>query len=120
MSWTDGYKAFEQEPDKYRNIVPEGYKMCPIYMWFEENEGTEKRNFLGKLGTMGDSNDHEVKTGTIYWWSESKNVYLNPDSSNMFRNLPYLTNISGLQTLKTTYVTNRVHTCLEYCQPTRC
>ncbi len=106
VSWTDGYKAFEQEPDKYRNIVPEGYKMCPIYMWFEENEGTEKRNFLGKLGTMGDSNDHEVKTGTIYWWSESKNVYLNPDSSNMFRNLPYLTNISGLQTLKTTYVTN--------------
>lgn len=106
VSWTDGYKAFEQEPDKYKNIVPEGYKICPIYMWFEENEGTEKRNFLGKLGTMGGGNDHEVKTGTIYWWSESKNVYLNPDSSNMFRNLPYLTNISGLQTLKTTYVTN--------------
>ena len=106
VSWTDGYKAFEQEPDKYRNIVPEGYKICPIYMWFEENEGTEKRDFLGKLGTMGGSADHDVKTGTIYWWSESKNVYLNPDSSNMFCNLPYLTNISGLQTLKTTYVTN--------------
>lgn len=75
-------------------------------MWFEENEGTEKRNLFGDLGTMGGGNDHEVKTGTIYWWSESKNVYLNPDSSNMFRNLPYLTNISGLQTLKTTYVTN--------------
>ena len=106
VSWTDGYKAFEQEPDKYKNIVPEGYKICPIYMWFEENEGTEKRNFLGKLETMGGSNDHEVKTGTIYWWSESKNVYLNPDSSNMFSYMPYLTNISGLQTLKTTFVTN--------------
>ena len=106
VSWTDGYKAFEQEPDKYRNIVPEGYKICPIYMWFEENEGTEKRTLFGDLGTMGGGNDHEVKTGTIYWWSESKNVYLNPDSSNMFCNLPYLTNISGLQTLKTTYVTN--------------
>ena len=106
VSWTDGYKAFEQEPDKYRNIVPEGYKICPIYMWFEENEGTEKRNFWGKLGTMGGSADHDVKTGTIYWWSESKNVYLNPDSSNMFSYLPYLTNISGLQTLKTTHVTN--------------
>lgn len=106
VSWTEGYKAFEQEPDKYRNIVPEGYKICPIYMWFEENEGTEKRNFSGKLGTVGGSNDHEVKTGTIYWWSESKNVYLNPDSSYMFSYLPYLTNISGLQTLKTTFVTN--------------
>ena len=106
VSWTDGYKAFEQEPDKYRNIVPEGYKICPIYMWFEENEGTEKRNFWGELGTMGGSADHDVKTGTIYWWSESKNVYLNPDSSNMFSYLPYLTNISGLQTLKTTHVTN--------------
>ena len=106
VSWIDGYKAFEQEPDKYKNIVPEGYKICPIYMWFEENEGTEKRTLFGDLGTMGGGNDHEVKTGTIYWWSESKNVYLNPDSSNMFRNLPYLTNISGLQTLKTTYVTN--------------
>ncbi len=106
VSWTDGYKAFEQEPDKYRNIVPEGYKICPIYMWLEENEGTEKRNFWGELGTMGGSADHDVKTGTIYWWSESKNVYLNPDSSNMFSYLPYLTNISGLQTLKTTHVTN--------------
>ena len=108
VSWTEGYKAFEQEPDKYRNIVPEGYKICPIYMWFEENEGTEKRNALGQLkiktGTLVDN--HEVKTGTIYWWSESKNVYLNPDSSNMFSYLPYLTNISGLQTLKTTHVTN--------------
>ena len=106
VSWTDGYKAFEQEPDKYKNIVPEGYELCPIYMWFEENEGTEKRNFWGELGTRGGSADHDVKTGTIYWWSESKNVYLNPDSSNMFCNLPYLTNISGLQELKTTYVTN--------------
>lgn len=106
VSWTDGYKAFEQEPDKYKNIVPEGYKICPIYMWFEENEGTEKREFSGRLKTMGGSNDHEVKTGTIYWWSESKNVYLNPDSSYMFSYLPYLTNISGLQTLKTTFVTN--------------
>ena len=106
VSWSDGYKAFEQEPDKYKNIVPEGYELCPIYMWFEENEGTEKRNFYGKLGTYGDSRDPDVKTGTIYWWSESKNVYMNPDSSNMFSYLPYLTNISGLQKLKTTYVTN--------------
>ena len=106
VSWSDGYKAFEQEPDKYKNIVPEGYELCPIYMWFEENEGTEKRNVWGKLETYGNSTDHDVKTGTIYWWSESKNVYVNPDSSNMFSYLPYLTNISGLQKLKTTYVTN--------------
>ena len=106
VSWSDGYKAFEQEPDKYKNIVPEGYELCPIYMWFEENEGTEKRNVLGTLGTYGNIPDHDVKTGTIYWWSESKNVYMNPDSSNMFSYLPYLTNISGLQKLKTTYVTN--------------
>ena len=106
VSWSDGYKAFEQEPDKYKNIVPEGYELCPIYMWFEENEGTEKRNFFGKLGTVAIGNNYDVKTGTIYWWSESKNVYMNPDSSNMFSYLPYLTNISGLQKLKTTYVTN--------------
>ena len=106
VSWSDGYKAFEQEPDKYKNIVPEGYELCPIYMWFEENEGTEKRNFYGKLGTVANGNNLDVKTGTIYWWSESKNVYMNPDSSNMFSFLPYLTNISGLQKLKTTYVTN--------------
>ena len=53
VSWTDGYKAFEQEPDKYRNIVPEGYKICPIYMWFEENEGTEKRNSSGEIRNHG-------------------------------------------------------------------
>ena len=47
VSWTDGYKAFEQEPDKYRNIVPEGYKICPIYMWFEEIKAQKREIFWG-------------------------------------------------------------------------
>ena len=109
VSWTDGYKAFEQEPDKYKNIVPEGYELCPIYMWFEESENEEIRNINGEQGLteITDANkQRKVKTGTIYWWSKSKNVYLNPDSSKMFGGLPYVSDLSGLSTLKTDYVTN--------------
>lgn len=103
------YKAFEQEPDKYKNIVPEGYELCPIYMWFEESENEEIRNINGEQGLteITDANkQRKVKTGTIYWWSKSKNVYLNPDSSKMFGGLSYVSDLSGLSTLKTDYVTN--------------
>ena len=109
VSWTDGYKAFEQEPDKYRNIVPEGYELCPIYMWFEESENEEIRSITGEQGLTEITNasqQKKVKTGTIYWWSKSKNVYLNPDSSKMFGGLSYVSDLSGLSTLKTDYVTN--------------
>ena len=33
-------------------------------------------------------------------------MYLNPDSSQMFAGIPYLTNIDGLKDMKTDYVVN--------------
>ena len=42
--------------------------------------------------------------GTIYWWSEVTNPYLNSDSSAMFRNFSNLTDISGLADLTTSKV----------------
>lgn len=108
VSWTEGYTLYEQNPDAYKGIVPEGTKLCPIYMWFEES-GEEIRDVYGRKGLteITDSNTQKkVKTGIVYWWSESNSVYLNFDSSNMFAKMPYLTDISGLSELKTDYVTN--------------
>ena len=108
VSWTELYNEYEQNPDEYKEIVPEGTKLCPIYMWFEES-GEEIRGMDGSEGLTEITNSNtqkKVKTGTIYWWSESQNVYLNPDSSNMFVGLSYLADISGLSELKTDYVTN--------------
>ena len=108
VSWTEGYNAYEQNPSAYKSMIPEGTKLCPIYMWFEES-GEEIRGMDGSKGLTEITNSNmqkKVKTGTIYWWSENQNVYLNPDSSKMFYGLPYLADISGLSELKTDYVTN--------------
>ena len=60
VSWVDAYKAYEQNPEAYRSMIPEGYTLCPIYMWFEENEGTKTRNSLGASEKTFDN--YEVKT----------------------------------------------------------
>ena len=110
VSWTELYNEYEQNPDEYKEIVPEGTKLCPIYMWFEESGKEKTRNGFGyseeKDETSTALQSKKVKTGIIYWWSESNNVYLNPDSSETFSYLPYLTDITGLSGLKTDYVTN--------------
>lgn len=109
VSWTDAYTAYEQNPSAYLSIIPEGTRLCPIYMWFEESGTEEIRSVFGDTNLTEITNSDaqkKVKTGTIYWWCESNNVYLNPDSSNMFCGLSYLSDISGLQSLKTDYTTN--------------
>ncbi len=111
VSWTEGYNAYEQNPSAYKSMIPEGTKLCPIYMWFEES-GEEIRSIDGDIGLTEITNSNmqkKVKTGTIYWWSESQNVYLNPDSSSMFLGLSYLTDIRGLSNLKTNYTNNMSH-----------
>ena len=108
VSWTEGYNAYEQNPSAYKSMIPEGTKLCPIYMWFEES-GEEIRSIDGDIGLTEITNSNmqkKVKTGTIYWWSESQNVYLNPDGSRMFLGLSYLTDIRGLSNLKTNYTNN--------------
>lgn len=108
VSWTDAYTAYEQNPSAYKSMIPEGTKLCPIYMWFEES-GEEIRSIYGNIGLTEITHSNmqkKVKTGTIYWWSESNKVYLNPDCSIMFCRLPYLADISGLRELKTDNVTN--------------
>lgn len=108
VSWTDAYTAYEQNPSAYKSMIPEGTKLCPIYMWFEESGEEEIRSGYGhkNLTEEGGALIRKVKTGTIYWWSESNKVYLNPDCSIMFCHLPYLADISGLRELKTDNVTN--------------
>lgn len=108
VSWTDAYTAYEQNPSAYKSMIPEGTKLCPIYMWFEESGEEEIRSGYGhkNLTEEGGALIRKVKTGTIYWWSESNKVYLNPDCSIMFCCLPYLADISGLRELKTDNVTN--------------
>lgn len=108
VSWTDAYTAYEQNPSAYKSMIPEGTKLCPIYMWFEESGEEEIRSVYGHKNLTEEDGTlrRKVKTGTIYWWSESSKVYLNPDCSNMFCRLPYLADISGLRELKTDNVTN--------------
>ena len=108
VSWTDAYTAYEQNPSAYKSMIPEGTKLCPIYMWFEESGEEEIRSGYGHKNLTEEDGTlrRKVKTGTIYWWSESSKVYLNPDCSNMFCRLPYLADISGLRELKTDNVTN--------------
>ena len=109
VSWTEGYNAYEQNHSAYKEMIPEGTKLCPIYMWFEENGEEEIRSLDGDIGLTEITNSNtqkKVKTGTIYWWSESPNVYLNPDSSRMFLGLSYLADIRGLSNLKTNYTNN--------------
>ena len=87
------------------NIVSVADSEFPIYMWFEKNGKTEIRNISGETNlTEENEASKRVETGTIYWWSEANNVYLNPDSSRMFELLPYLSDIDGLKDMKTNYV----------------
>ena len=108
VSWTDAYTAYEQNPSAYKSMIAEGTKLCPIYMWFEESGEEEIRSAYGNKNLTEEDGAlrRKVKTGTIYWWSESNKVYLNPDCSIMFCRLPYLADISGLRELKTDNVTN--------------
>ena len=61
---------------------------------------------MGGTNLLLQDTNREVDVGTIYFWSDSKRIYLNNDSSYMFAMLPYLSNISGLKYLKTENVTN--------------
>ena len=107
VSWVDGYTAYEQNPGAFSEIVPEGTTLFPIYMWFEESGETEIRDIVGNnQDNVIEGVSKEVKTGILYWWSESNNVYLNPNSSSMFEYLPYLSDLSGLENVKTKYTTN--------------
>lgn len=47
VSWTDAYTAYEQNPSAYKSMIPEGTKLCPIYMWFEESGEEEIRDGYG-------------------------------------------------------------------------
>ena len=104
VSYTAGYEMYEQNPDNFENIVPKNSELCPIYMWFEKEENKELRSAVGTESLLG--TEREVDVGTIYFWSESKRIYLNKNSSNMFARLPYLKDISGLKCLKAEYVEN--------------
>ena len=107
VSWVDGYTAYEQNPGAFSEMVPEGTTLFPIYMWFEESGETEIRDIVGNnQDNVAEVVSKEVKTGILYWWSESNNVYLNPNSSSMFKYLPYLSDLSGLENVKTKYTTN--------------
>ena len=112
----DAIEKYNGVPDLTKmaesNIVSLGESSFPIYMWAEKSGKTEIRNPVGMKGlTAEGDNDSskKVETGKIYWWSESDSVYLNPDSSQMFAGIPYLTNIDGLKDMKTDYVVNMSH-----------
>ena len=105
----DAIEKYNGVPDLTKlteaNIVSLGESSFPIYMWAEKSGKTEIRNIYGETNlTEENEYNKRVETGTIYWWSESNSVYLNPDSSQMFAVLPYLTNIDGLKDMKTDYV----------------
>ena len=109
VSWTTAYEAYKQNPNTYNNFVPEGTELCPIYMWFEKSGNKKIRDIYGNtnLAEITDENiEKEVETGTIYWWSESNNVYLNPDSSSMFKSLAYVSDLSGIKGFNTKFVEN--------------
>ena len=63
-----------------KNIVSTPDSPYPIYMWFED--------------------------GTIYWWSEDIHPNLNEDSSNMFRSLTHLNDISGVKNYDASNIKN--------------
>ena len=107
----DAIEKYNGVPDLTKlteaNIVSLEESSFPIYMWAEKSGKTEIRNTRGMKGLTAEGDNassKKVETGKIYWWSESDSVYLNPDSSQMFAFLPYLTNIDGLKDMKTDYV----------------
>ena len=108
----DSIEKYNSTPDLTKitdaNIVSLKESKFPIYMWFEKSGTTETRNVVssGPLAEAFKALAKEVETGTIYWWSESEDVYLNPDSSQMFATFSYLENIDGLSNMKTNYTTD--------------
>ncbi len=77
-------KYSDNEPNntnkENKNIVSTLESPYPIYMWFDN--------------------------GTIYWWSEDKTPNMNENSSQIFRNINNLENISGLSKFDTKSVEN--------------
>ena len=69
------------------NIVSSSESVVPIYMWYEN--------------------------GTIYWWAETTNTYLNEYSSYMFYKLKSITtlNLDNFDTSKVTYMTSMFREC---------
>ncbi len=53
--------------------------------------------------------------GTIYWWSEAENVYMNVDSSHFFEELSTLEsiNVAGLDTGRVTNMAYMFHKCMK-------
>jgi surface protein len=109
----DEIKQYNGTPDlstmTERNVISMENSDYPIYIWFEKSGKTEIRNLMGEKDLTvegGNWGSKKVETGTIYWWSKSNNAYLNPDSSQMFKWFPYLTNIDSLKYMKTDYVKN--------------
>ena len=108
----DAIEKYNGTPDLTKmteaNIVSLETSKFPIYMWFEKSGKTEKRNIVsqGPLAEAFKSLAKDVETGTIYWWCESENVYLNLNSSQMFATFSYLENIDGLSNMKTNYTTD--------------
>ena len=66
-------------PPSENNIVSTSTSQYPIYVWYDN--------------------------GTIYYYTEALNLYMNSDSSRMFRNLRNVTSID-LSTIKTSKTTN--------------
>ena len=109
VSWSELYEDYEENKDLYEEIIPEGTELCPIYMWFEKSGNKKIRDIYGNTNLEEITNtdkEKEVETGTIYWWSESNNVYLNPDSSGMFACLAYVSDLSGIKGFNTKFVEN--------------
>ena len=73
-------KANTLDTSKTTATVSTSDSSYPVYMWFDN--------------------------GTIYFYSEAENIYLNSNSSNTFNHFKGLTDISGLAYLNTSYVTN--------------
>lgn len=81
VSWTDAYTMYEANPESYRDLIPEGTKLCPIYMWFEESGKSEIRDVLGTLNLKKISSSNNGKNVT--------------NMSNMFYQT-YLKDASGI------------------------
>lgn len=66
-----------------------------------------------------DDSAHEIlawsDNGTVYWYSEAEDVFLNYNASHMFYNFRTLADISGLKNINTSYTTD-ISRLFYYCQ----
>lgn len=64
------------------------------------SENKEEDNIISTTGSTGSKSEvyawFDENDGTIYYWSEDNHIYLNADSSGMYRNL---TNIQSIDTV---------------------